>query len=522
MARTASVSRPQHVSAGHQAAGRTSTPAPKPAATLAAAPFRNQHAAWLLDLTQVPTAAGREWRVVHWLKEWVRQRPALKLTADPSGNIVIEPRKHWGRKGSAPIFITAHLDHPAFVVERIIGPGTVELSFRGGVMDEYFPAAKVAVHIGDPLGTPGTPPAQSPVPIARTPQTLMGTITAEGDGIQAPDGSRIFKTYIVEIDDDDAHQSPHADIQIGDVATWHLPPAEIDAQGLVHTHACDDLAALAAAISAYDVLLHQVASTPAGGQAINDVRLLCTRSEEIGFTGAIAACKHKTMPMNARVIALENSRSFSDSPIGGGPIVRVGDRMSVFDPRLTAACAKRAEQIAGHAASPTASQKLADTNQGWKWQRKLMAGGACEATVFFAYGYSATCLCLPLGNYHNMADLQAMQDGSYDAKLSGPPRVAREFIHRDDYNGLIDLLVAIGHDLPAADGALDRIQKLFDKTSFVLGPAANTRQSTPAPKAARAKPAPAKPARTKRTPGKAASKQPRRAPSASKKSPRRS
>lgn len=67
-----------------------------------------------------------------------------------------------------------------------------------------------------------------------------------------------------------------------------------------------------------------------------------------------------------------------------------------------------------------------------------------------------------------MAELQAVQDGTYD-RSKGPPRIAREFIHQDDYHGLIDLLVAIGRELPDADPAADRIEKLWEKTKGVLG-----------------------------------------------------
>ncbi len=428
---------------------------------------RGQHLDWLLEITQIPTAAGREWRVIEWIRRWVAARPGLRITADRAGNLVVDAGKRLptgGRgagsrngKPAAPIYITAHLDHPAFVVERVIGPGTVELSFRGGVMDVYFEKARVRVHMGDEPGTPGGRPESS----------IEATLTGEGDGVAAPDGSRLFKTYIAELDeraDEDRHATG-PDVRVGDVATWALEPASVDENGVVHTAACDDLAALAAAVSAFDTLVNLAER----GEAVLDVRLLFTRSEEIGFTGAIAACQLKTMPEGARVIALENSRSFVDSPIGGGPIVRVGDRMSIFDPALTAACAKRAEEISGHASVPTASQRNSDV-AGWKWQRKLMAGGACEATVFCTYGYKATCLCLPLGNYHNMADLAEVQAGTFDAQRKGPPRVGREFIHRDDYHGLVDLLVAIGQSLPEGGGALERIEKLFEKTRGVLGP----------------------------------------------------
>jgi len=136
--------------------------------------------------------------------------------------------------------------------------------------------------------------------------------------------------------------------------------------------------------------------------------------------------------------------------------VRVGDRLTVFSPGLTAACAKRAGQIGTGRAGTL------------KWQRKLMAGGACEATVFCAYGYEATCLCLPLGNYHNMANQQDVMDKTYDAARLGPPRVGREFIAIDDYYGLIDLLVAIGMELPEQDPVIEKIEALYAKHSFVL------------------------------------------------------
>ncbi len=244
-------------------------------------------------------------------------------------------------------------------------------------------------------------------------------------------------------------------VGIGDVAVWDVGAAEV-IDGCLHTLACDDLAAAAAALSAMDVL-RAIGAGP-------NVSLLFTRAEEIGFIGAIAVTREQTVPKAARVIALENSRSFPESPIGGGPIVRVGDRISVFSPTLTDAVAKRAEEIAGGPSSVTASQKQTEL-PAWKWQRKLMAGGACEASVFFNAGYEATCVCLPLGNYHNMADLAAVQAGTNTT----PPRVGREYISVKDYEGLVDLLVACGQKLAAQTGLGDKFEKLWEERKFVLG-----------------------------------------------------
>lgn len=380
---------------------------------------RATHHAWLLELTQVPTAAGREHAVVRWIRRWAESRPGLELTEDASGNLWVRMRRP---ATGAPIYFTAHLDHPAFVVERIVGPGTIAVGFRGGVMEDYFKEARIVVHTR--AGTAGATLA------GKTDQTRP-----------------VFPAYLAELDG-------RAEVAVGDIATWALPPGEIR-DGILHTAACDDLAALAAALAAFDVLLHS--------QTTEDVRLLFTRAEEIGFIGAIAACRAGTIPREARVIALENSRSFDDSPIGGGPIVRVGDRMSTFSPGLTAAIAKVAEQLSGGPATPTASQKASD--RAWKWQRKLMAGGACEATVFCGFGLDATCLCLPLGNYHNMADLAAVQAG----RNTAPARVGREFISIADFDGLVDLLIACGHGLPQGASVGAMVDKLWSERSFVLG-----------------------------------------------------
>ncbi|MCE7973974.1 MAG: hypothetical protein DYG92_06560 [Leptolyngbya sp. PLA1] len=328
---------------------------------------RAAHLRWLLHLTQLPTAAGREHHVIEWITRWAAQRPLVAVTSD-----------------------------------------------AGGVMDAYFTDASVMLH-----SAPGPVRARL---TGRQPQAAA---------------SDLFPIYTA------VTESPHHAAP-GDVAVWDVPPAEVT-DGRVHTLACDDLAALAAALAAFDALLRRPPT--------ECVRLLLTRAEEVGFVGAIGACRHSTIPRGARLIALENSRAFADSPLGGGPIVRVGDRLSIFSPGLTAAIAKRAEE---HAAA----------NPGWKWQRKLMAGGACEASVFCQAGFEATCVCLPLGNYHNMGDLDAVQAGTN----ATPPRVAREYIATSDFEGLVDLLIACGERLGAGPSLAERFDKLWEQRRVILGP----------------------------------------------------
>jgi endoglucanase len=167
---------------------------------------------------------------------------------------------------------------------------------------------------------------------------------------------------------------------------------------------------VAAALCALDLLK---------GSQRDGVRVLLTRAEEVGLIGAIGACSSGVIARNARIVALECSKSFADSPIGGGPIVRVGDRTSTFDPELTYQVGRVAAGIAAG-------------DGGFKWQRCLMPGGTCEATAYQAFGYAATCLCLPLGNYHNMNESKGKIDS--------------EWVSVSDFEGLVRLLVAIARD----------------------------------------------------------------------------
>jgi endoglucanase len=371
------------------------------------------HEQWLLDLTNIPTAAGREARVVAWITAWVARRRNLVLTRDRAGNLFITQRRREQAGASrAPIFITAHLDHPAFVVLSA-RDGEAELEFRGSVHDPYFENAPVEIF------------------------SQRATYSARIVSLNAK--ATPFKRATVKLDDDQAR--PMA----GDIARFIFAEQGVPRidEGLLRTYACDDLSAVAAALSAMDLLR--------GRTGMAHVGLLFTRAEEVGFVGALAACRARSIPKRARLICLENSRSFPESPIGGGPIVRVGDRMSVFEPSLTNDIALLMVEHEKH-------------KTGFKWQRKLMPGGTCEATAFSTYGYRSTCLCLPLGNYHNMVDI--------DGVLAGrrPAEVGPEFISVADFHGLIDMLVVCVEalDSPTRPSLRGRMEELLQKGGYVL------------------------------------------------------
>lgn len=401
----------------------------------ASAEMRERHLRWLLDLTGIPTAAGKEQRVIAWVERWVAERPALEITRDGAGNLTIARRGEGPGSGPA-VYFTAHLDHPAFVVERVVAPGVVEAAFRGGVMAPYFDGECVVARLEDDGSGP------------------KGRIVESRAG-------EPFRRCVVEFEG-----GAGAGVNVGDVLTWDLPAPRVR-EGTLHAPVCDDLAAVAAALSALDAIIGTSGGAP-GAPERPTARVLLTRAEEVGFIGAIAACREGTMPAGSTVIALENSRSFPDSPIGAGPIVRVGDRMSTFSPSLTRAIATLAEKLAGEGERKVGDATPRPPTTPFRWQRKLMAGGACEASAFCAWGYDATCLCLPLGNYHNMGDLDRVQAlvQRGESKIDAP--IAPEMISVEDYHGLVELMVACGTELGEVEPMTKKLEKLYEERAFVL------------------------------------------------------
>lgn len=384
------------------------------------------HEQWLLEITAIPTAAGREHRVADWIRTWTNARPHLQLIPDPHGNLTIQRKD--ATTARQPLYITAHLDHPAFVIESI-ADNTLNLTFRGGVLDPYFNNAPIVLY-------------------TQADQPVRATITATTPPAKGLDAPNWLRTATAEIKDTQLA----AELAPGDIGRWDLPDPEItndSGKRLVYTHACDDLAAVAAALAAYDTI--------SKNDNAQHVRILFTLAEEVGFVGAIAACQSHTMPTGSSAILLENSRSFDDSPIGGGPIIRVGDRASTFSHTLTSMMTTSAEAL---------EKALKDDPLPFKWQRKLMPGGVCEAACYQAFGYDASCLCFPLGNYHNMADLQAVQDEDQDAIANA--RAGREHISMSDYHNLIRLLIEIATNAPEAPAARDTMDKLYAQRATIL------------------------------------------------------
>ena len=117
----------------------------------------------------------------------------------------------------------------------------------------------------------------------------------------------------------------------GSVGMWDLPEPAIR-NGKIFARACDDLAGVAAMLCCIDQLSRSAAAA--------DGYFLFTRAEEVGFIGALAACRYKTIPANSFVVAVETSSELPSARMGDGPILRVGDKASIFNPAVTNIAAK--------------------------------------------------------------------------------------------------------------------------------------------------------------------------------------
>ncbi len=354
---------------------------------------------WLVDLTHLPTTSGHEHKVIEWIEAWVGRRDDLRLRRDRAGNLLITIK---GRKRRDPVIAVAHMDHPGWVVEQLES-GTVRARFMGGVMGPYFESAPVVFFSGS---------------------------GAEVNGVVVSFNGRVGSVRLT---------TAPGDLTRGDVGRWRFDKRTLGIKDdVLRAPACDDLAGVAAAIVALD----KARKDP----ALNHFGVLLTRAEEEGLLGAIAACELGTIPDRARLLSIETSRSFPDSPIGGGPVVRVGDRSSIFHSDLTnqVTDAVRAAGV-GH-------------------QRKLMAGGTCEATAFVAYGHHSTGLCLPLGNYHNMVDIDGVAAGIAEPKL-GP-----EEISLSDFDGLVALMLTAASDIDGTASTLrDRLAERYEEGRSLIG-----------------------------------------------------
>jgi len=368
-----------------------------------------------LDLLErfidLPTAPFAEDNGLRFIRDFAAARRPLSLKQDRYGNLLVRYRAGRIARGKRPIVFAGHLDHPGFLAESM-SDDVLRASWRGWVRPEYFRGASVRFW-SDGAWAPGT--IQDIVPVESA-EKAAG-VSARSFGAESPPEAVLVRVA--------------RPVTPGSPGMWDFPDAQIE-NGRLRARACDDVVGVAAILCMLDELCRK--------RVAGECYVFFTRAEEVGFAGALAAVADRGLPRKAIIVAIECSKAIAGVSLGAGPILRVGDKATVFTPAATAFC-------------QTVAEDLAKEDSEFRFQRKLMDGGTCESTVYCHFGYDATGLCLPLLNYHNM-DLERL-------------RIAPEEIDMADFENLVKWFIAIVRTKRKYDGThpgLDeRLQSLLKR-----------------------------------------------------------
>ncbi|MEQ1839048.1 MAG: M20/M25/M40 family metallo-hydrolase [Verrucomicrobiales bacterium] len=212
----------------------------------------------------------------------------------------------------------------------------------------------------------------------------------------------------------------------GDFGMWELEPFDLK-EGLIHSRACDDLVGCASIVALLMELEAREVETTVYG--------LFTRAEEVGFIGAVEMAKRWPLPEGVCFVSLETSAPRGGATQGKGPVIRVGDRMSVFNDGVTAELVDAAKEA------------------NLPHQRALLDGGSCEATALNLFGIPSAGISVLLGNYHNCPP------------VSG---IAEEVISLDDAKNLVKLITATTIRMSggkSGDSSKAQLKKRLEKLS---------------------------------------------------------
>ena len=279
--------------------------------------------------------------------------------------------------GEPPIAFVAHMDHPGFETVGTDEDGAPVAAALGGVPESsLLTPCDVFAHLPD-----GTRIAARIAPL--NPDARKVRLTAR-------DGARL---------DGVAPRTP---------VSFDLTDFELDGD-FIRARALDDLAGCAASLAALERL--------AADGARADVFAVFTRAEEGGLFGARLMAEARTLPIETLVVSIESSPLIPGVEQGAGPVIRTGDALYTFD--------AEAEQ-----ALIVARDAIRRRDANFRCQRQLMSGGVCEGTAFAVWGYRATGVAFPLGNYHNATtNVRDPRSG-----------IGAEYIRAEDFLGGVELL----------------------------------------------------------------------------------
>jgi endoglucanase len=323
-------------------------------------------------LLSPPTAPYAEDAMVEVVRELAARVPGIRLTADRYQNLCLR-WKGSGRKPAGPgLAYSAHLDHPGFLYRGTRG-GARTATFHGGVPEAWF--AGSPVRFFDPV----TFEACATARVASVSRDREQKIVARLDRFRGK-------------------------VRRGMFGMWDLTPGRL-AGTRFHARVCDDLIGAAALLTTLELLAAERHPAPVLG--------IFTRAEETGFVGCQGLLRSRGLSGAWSVIGLECSPKRATARVGGGPVIRVGDAGTIFEPGITHLLQEVAADLV---------REYAD----FTYQRALMDGGRCESSAYNLWEVPAGGLCLALGNYHNRAANGAIRP---------------EYVDWNDYEGLVALML---------------------------------------------------------------------------------
>jgi endoglucanase len=354
---------------------------------------------FLHSVLSQPTAPFREGHVISRITEELRAA-SVPYFLDPVSNIVIgvssktEYQRVIRKKTTEPLRVfIAHMDHPGFHGVQWKSPVELEVQWHGGSPTQDLDGSQV--WLGHTDGTVGTGKLRNTVLLSSGKAIQSATVVLEGNLSQQYDPKSLYGGF--------KFRSP----------IWKE-------KDIYYTKAADDLVGCYAITTL--AIEHWKKRKKKKASEIPFIGLL-TRAEEVGFIGAIGHFELGWLNSAQRpvlCISLETSRTLPGAEIGKGPVVRLGDRMTVFDPGALRVFTDLAESVLPG-----------------KYQRRIMDGGSCEASAATAYGFPCVGISVPLGNYHNQ-NFEGGPDSS-----SHPNGPAPEFVHSHDIEGLLILCQAL-------------------------------------------------------------------------------
>lgn len=316
-------------------------------------------------LTQ-PTAPFRE----SWAKRACMsfcQQIGIPVFEDRTGNMWVNARNAADARNASLVFV-AHLDHPGVVITKFrqsrgkifaegewLGGGPMDIrNFDIKVFSEVNALSVfdgvVVKHTSGPRG-----PAHVVIEIKPSPLAIAAC-TPQGLEALGPWGACLW------------------------YGKQGVPAGVTRRRRMWVTKAADDLVGACALMEGL-----RRSGKPRG------VVALLTRAEESGFHGTLRVLRDKILdPSKTLMVSVETSSQLPGAELGKGPVVRLGDRSTMFDPKFVYWVGERAAE-------------LARENSSFKYQRRVMDGGSCEATAFNTFGFQVAGISTPLANYHNMS-----------------------------------------------------------------------------------------------------------------------